>query len=703
MTVDGPNRRLAASHRTAIDIGLFVLAYGTTAAIGLWLRMNIGSTTLWVSNGVLVAGLLLLDRRARPLFLLLATLAALATGPLVLGKLTSRYASYLLLNSVESAAIAWATARICGPRLDFSQWRQLAALTGLAVVPISLATAVFGAEVMRWLGMTSVSAAVWFESHALASTVVVPAITILYRPQRYRSFSFSKLELFGALCAFAVFAVGVFVADYTLPLLFLMFPAMMLLAFRYGPVGAAWGVLTVGGLALFFTFSVPGVLGEAAGLGFLSRVQLMQAFLVVLLVTALPVAGAVATSARMRLLLARRSLVARQARQKAERASMARAEFLANMSHEIRTPLNGVLGLADALWRTDLKAEQREMLKMILASGQALTGLLSDALDLARADSGAMEIAQERFIVRDLIREAAFPFEHMAQSKGLRFETAVEDDVPPAGVGDPLRIRQILANLISNAIKFTSDGEVRLTVACESGLVGQSFLKVEVCDTGIGLDPDMKSRLFRRFEQADTSVTRRYGGCGLGLSIAHKLGEMMGGSLECESELGQGSTFTLRLPLIEATAGVAEAATPEEPSLDRKLKVLLAEDHLVNQKVVEIMLNGQVELTIVDHGRAAIEAVRTQTFDVVLMDTHMPVMDGLTAMRAIREWELLNGRPRVPIVSLTADAMPQQVAAAEAAGADLHLSKPITGEGLVRVLQESQQLGRGGADLAKAS
>ncbi len=678
------------------------VAYWAALFLSLELRLTTGGSAIWLAEGVMASALLLLPARLRAPLFALCVGGALVMARGLTGTVSPRFLLILSVNLAESCAMAWLIWRFCGPKPDFSRWRQLAALSAI-VVPLSMAAAGIGLVVLRGAGLAPSQPWLWFQSHAFGAMLVVPAITILSRPRRYRIFAISPTELFAVMCGFFLLTLGVFLADKDAPVLFLLFPMMMVLAFRYGPVGASLGVLTVGLQAVHFGLQEPTAVFEAIGMERLARIRMLEAFTAVLFFTALPVAGAVATSARMRVLLARRTLIARVARMKAERASNARAEFLANMSHEIRTPLNGVLGLADALWRTDLKPDQRDMLKMILTSGKALTGLLSDALDLARADSGNMEITREPFEIRQLVEEAALPFEHLAQAKGLDFQVAFQGDIPRASVGDPLRIRQILANLISNAIKFTSAGGVTLTVACHRTAQGGRFLRVAVKDTGIGLDSEMKARLFRRFEQGDSSVTRRYGGCGLGLSIAHKLSEMMGGELDCVSSPGHGATFTLHLPIAETQAAPEPepAAEPAALAAERKLTVLLAEDHPVNQKVVQIILGDEVELTIVADGQAAVQAVRATAFDVILMDTHMPVMDGLTAIRLIREWEAANDRARTPIVSLTADAMPQQIATAMAAGADLHLSKPITGDSLVRTLQASQTLERDAEAAAK--
>ena len=376
---------------------------------------------------------------------------------------------------------------------------------------------------------------------------------------------------------------------------------------------------------------------------------------------------------------------------RAEAASVAKSEFLANMSHEIRTPLNGVLGLADALARMELTPQQREIVGMIVDSGRALTGILSDVLDLAKAEAGQLELAREPFSLSDTIGSAAFLFQTVARDKGVGFRVDFDPDGPDHLMGDPLRIRQVVSNLISNAVKFTSKGEIRVSVASRLGADGSARLSVKVRDTGPGFSEEVRAKLFSRFQQGDGSVTRRYGGTGLGLSIASALAQKMGGQIDCRGRPGEGATFVFRARLDLAAAPATSPATSADrpPSgLNQKPRVLLAEDHEVNQKVVQLMLGEAAELVIVGDGQLAVEAALGDApFDVVLMDTQMPVMDGLTATRLIRQEETRLGRGRTPIISLTANAMAHQVDASMEAGADHHLAKPITADALYSAIE----------------
>lgn len=378
----------------------------------------------------------------------------------------------------------------------------------------------------------------------------------------------------------------------------------------------------------------------------------------------------------------------------AEAASRAKSDFLANMSHEIRTPLNGVIGIVDALSRTPLDPQQTEMVALIGSSGATLERLVSDILDVSKIEAGRLSLENRAFDLDEALTAPLNVMRLRAQDKELAFHVERDEAAQGLFIGDSTRIRQILTNLLANAVKFTAQGAVTTRISLGSAGDEHTELMLEIQDTGIGFDSDHAVHLFDRFSQADAGITRRFGGTGLGLSICRSLTEMMGGRIEAASTPGAGSRFSVRLPLARAVPladyEARDIAGPgPAPLLQRPLKVLLAEDHPTNQRVVQLILAGPgVDLTIVENGAQAIAAFRASRFDVVLMDMQMPVMDGLTATREIRRVEAARRADvRTPVIVLSANAMSEHRDQAMTAGADLHVPKPITAATLLAGLE----------------
>jgi CheY-like chemotaxis protein len=362
------------------------------------------------------------------------------------------------------------------------------------------------------------------------------------------------------------------------------------------------------------------------------------------------------------------------------------------MSHEIRTPLNGVVAMADALARSELGPREREMVDIVRASSDTLERLLSDILDTAKIESGQITIEPAPFHLADVVRETAALWRPMAEEKGVSLMIGIGPEAERLVQGDVVRIRQILTNLVSNALKFTAAGEVRLNI--EDG--ADDHVRFIVTDTGVGFEPDQRERIFGRFHQADGSITRRFGGTGLGLTISRDLADLMGGDLDCVSQPGVGSRFWFEIPLPTVDAGQSgEVPVPHNEESTVPLRILLADDHPANRKVVEILLAGTgADLVGVVDGSEALEAFRGGGFDLVLMDMQMPVMDGLTATAEIRAFEMQRGWDRTPLLMLTANAMPEHIEAGRKAGADGHLAKPVTMAslfaGITQVLASSE-------------
>jgi CheY-like chemotaxis protein/anti-sigma regulatory factor (Ser/Thr protein kinase) len=359
----------------------------------------------------------------------------------------------------------------------------------------------------------------------------------------------------------------------------------------------------------------------------------------------------------------------------AEAANHAKSQFLANMSHEIRTPLNGLLGMVHVIEREGLPAEQAQRLNIVRDSGQSLLAILNDILDLSKIEAGQIELEARDFDLQSIVDEACQPFVDLAAEKTLAVSMTVTPRAQGCWRGDDMRIRQVLGNLVSNAVKFTASGAIAVTV--ERVAEGLAFA---VADTGMGVAPEALPRLFDKFVQADASTTRRFGGSGLGLAICRELVEAMGGRLEAESAEGVGSTFTFVLPLTkvsdEQVLAVREAPRAAPENLEAK--VLAADDNPVNQLLLQALLQPLgVQLTQVGDGRAAVAAWQAEHFDVVLMDIQMPEMDGVEATRAIRALEAQSGRPHTPILALSANVMRHQVSEYLAAGMDGFIPKPI--------------------------
>ena len=377
-------------------------------------------------------------------------------------------------------------------------------------------------------------------------------------------------------------------------------------------------------------------------------------------------------------------------------ADRAKSEFLATMSHELRTPLNGVIGMAELLRHTQLDQRQRQFVDACHSSGKSLLDLINDILDFSKIEAGKLELEEHDFDVALLVQEIVDPLALLARQKGLQFTSRVAPQVRRWVRGDSTRLRQVLVNLIGNAIKFTEAGEVALNVAPAQMHDGQTAIRFEVSDTGIGIPPDRIDRLFQSFCQADSSTTRKYGGTGLGLAISKRLVELLGGRIGVQSAVAQGSTFWFEVPIRLADAEPAGKERPAEstaaplPSHDnlQGRRVLLVEDNRVNQMFAgEVLRRAGVECRTAENGRQAIEAIPNEPFDLVLMDCQMPEMDGFEAVRRLREMEQ-SGRlaGHLPVIALTANAVQGDRERCMEAGMDTYISKPFAPQDLLQVM-----------------
>jgi len=376
-----------------------------------------------------------------------------------------------------------------------------------------------------------------------------------------------------------------------------------------------------------------------------------------------------------------------EAKNKAEQANRLRGEFLANMSHEIRTPMNGILGMTELAMSTNDTQVQKEYLSLARDSASHLLHIINQILDFSKIEAGALDLEQLTVCPAQLIRHTARSIEQLAQAKGIDLQVENDPALPDLVWMDPVRVRQVLTNLIGNAIKFTEDGKVTVRSKVQATAEADTVrLEISVADTGIGFDATRTDALFSPFTQADGSITRSYGGTGLGLAITRSLVQLMGGDVDATSEQGRGACFTISFPVkcvtlaaTQADATLVDADESEPRSSTKPLSVLLVEDHEINRKLAQIMLQrmGHAFVTAND-GQQALDCLDKEPFDVVLLDVMMPVMDGITALKAWREREVARQLPRTTVLMVTAHAMTGDRERFIAAGADGYVSKPMS-------------------------
>lgn len=373
------------------------------------------------------------------------------------------------------------------------------------------------------------------------------------------------------------------------------------------------------------------------------------------------------------------------AKSEAEAANLAKTAFLANMSHELRTPLNGVTAAADMISATCLSEHQRELADIIKTSSEQLERLIADVLDLARIESGELQLQVESVALGDIVRSVVALCGLKAAEKGVVLTADIDPEAEQQVLADPVRLKQILTNLVSNSVKFTEEGLIALAL-WRTHCGGFRF---EVRDTGIGFRPEQRELIFGRFQQADSTVTRRFGGTGLGLAISRDLVAAMGGELDCSGRPGEGAVFWFEVSFASADPLSCQGSASGELADFSTARVLVVDDNPTNRRVAELILHSAgIETVAAENGQLALDALCQQSFDVILMDMMMPVMDGITAVRTLRAREALKGDGQTPVVMLTANSLPDHIRASLAAGADRHLAKPITPASLLAVVSD---------------
>ncbi len=479
------------------------------------------------------------------------------------------------------------------------------------------------------------------------------------------------------------------------PLLFLAFPFLILAAFKLQFAGTSLAIGIMAAISIPLTIAGYGPLSLMSNMSFSEKVVLLQVFLVTAVFTVLPIAAVLSERRRL-------ERETSSARRSAERANAAKTAFLTNMSHELRTPMTGIMGMCDLLLATNQTPEQKNLTETLEHSARSFLELLNDLLDLAKIEAGRMDLDASDFRMSQVMKDVQEFFAPAMSQKGLAFTVDCELNGCDVLSGDPKRLRQVLFNLVGNALKFTDAGTVAVRCRQTPRGDGMVLAQFEVIDTGIGMSRDAQGRLFRPFEQEDSSTSRRFGGTGLGLNISKQIVEAMGGRIAVESTQGVGSVFSFEVPFIPGLAEKIEhrfAITPARMGdvlKDHKLKILLAEDNATTRFLVsEVMKMWGHAVTLVENGKQAVKKAETEAYDVILMDMQMPVMDGSEAVRILRQ----GGGPaaNTPIIALTADAIPENRVRYLNAGCDTVVTKPVEWSVLAHEMKFFVEHGRGAA------
>jgi signal transduction histidine kinase len=663
--------RHARFYNLTLGVCLAAVFLASTAFSLALTREGEGIAAVWLGGGVLAAGFLLLPLRPRLVFGAVCWVFQFGCN-LALGNTLAASLTFPFLTMAEAVLAAWIAVKVCGPALRLTSFARLAKLIGLAVAPAAALTSILAADVFTLYGRSfDVVLASWFYGHALGMAIVLPAILLAVRPKMMRDFQRPPLEELGLYAILAAVGVIVFM-PMRFPLALLFFPVMALISFRLGPRGAAIGALIMGVIASIMVVQAP--LSDGVAWSLTERTRSVQFLIAICFFTSLATAMAISDQKRMKRLWVGRTRVARASHSRALAAGKAKTEFLATMSHEIRTPMTSIVGFTEVLLkREDLPDNARRQLALIDRAGASLLTVVNDILDFSKVEAGEVALdlapAAPRAVVQDTLAIVA----EAARRKGLDLQLSFIGPVDRQVMIDDLRVRQILLNLLSNAIKFTDHGRVRLEAqAIEQG--ERMTLRFRVCDTGVGLTPDRAARLFKRFSQGDASVSRTHGGTGLGLAICKGLVELMGGRIEVENHTGAGAIFRMEITAAVATAQPAPA--PEQPARPLAAKILLVDDHPANRELGATVLDILgCEVTLAENGEEAVATAASRAFDLILMDVHMPRMDGLQATRAIRA--LGGANATLPILAMSADVMPEMETACLEAGMNAAVGKPI--------------------------